>query len=454
MTDHSLSALPEGADCGLVTRRHFVAGLGATVAVVLAGVHGISIWGRNPHLALAAPPPGSFGPGAPGRTLVVVEMGGGNDGLNMVVPHAAGAYRDLRGELAVADPIDLDGEIGLHPALESLAARYRRNEVAIVEGVGYPDPDLSHFASMSTWWTGTPGAVGATGWLGRYLDGTVGATDPLAAITIGPGPSAAMVGDASFVVSIQDATGLAPRIPPWIDDMDELLGAWAGFAAAPVDSPALFGQVQRAIAATAAARERLGTALAGPAAAPLTDAPAGDARMDRRRRRPGTLAGSLDVAARLVTSGLAPRIVYVHGFGDFDTHQGQVGRHETLMADLDEAVDGFFTSVEAAGRAKDVVVMTTSEFGRRARSNGSGTDHGTASTHLLIGATVRGGRHGAPPDLGALQDGNLVHTVDYRSLYATVLTGWLGAAAADVLGADHETLPLFATRDRLPIGPR
>ncbi len=418
------------APCPLVTRRRFVQGLGATVAVVAAGRYGISVWGRHPAAAAPAPPPGTW-PAPNGRTLVVIEMGGGNDGLNMVVPHQSAAYHDLRGSLAVTDPIDLDGEAGLHPALPSLAARYRDGEVAVVEGVGYPEPDLSHFASLSTWWSGDPGAVGKTGWLGRWLDGAVGGGDPLAAIAIGPGPAPALAGDTAFAVTVQDATGLAPDVPPWVDDPAELVAAWAGMAAAPVDSPSLLGRVRDAVAATAAARDRLAGALG----------PARDVSPGRR----GGLAASLDVAARLVLSPeVSPAVLYVHGFGDFDTHQGQAGRHAALLGELDEALASFFDAVATGGAADRVLVMTASEFGRRAASNGSGTDHGTAAAHLLVGAAVAGGRHGDPLNLRKLdRRGNPVHTVDFRSLYATVLDGWLGADAAAVLGGAHETLPLL-----------
>ncbi len=423
-----------------VTRREFVQGLGATVAVAVAGGYGISVWGRNPSLAAPAPPPGAW-PTAAGRTLVVVEMGGGNDALNMVVPHHAGVYHDLRGELAITDPIDLDGRIGFHPALPRLADRYRAGGVAVVEGVGYPDPDLSHFASLSTWWGAAPGTIAGTGWLGRWLDGAVGDGDPLAAVAVGPGPAPALVGDTSFVVTVQDATGLAPDLPPWIDDPAELVAAWAGFAAGPVDSPALLGRVHGAIAATRAAHDRLAGALGGAAAG--------------ARRQRGTLAEFLDVAARLVVSDdVAPSVIYVHGFGDFDTHQGQPGRHAGLMGQLDDALDTFLGEVDAAGRAGDVVVMTASEFGRRAASNGSGTDHGTAAAHLLIGEPVAGGRHGEPLDLRDLdRRGNPRHTVDFRSVYATVLGDWLGADAATILDGDYERLPLLERR-RSPLGPR
>ena len=377
----------------------------------------------------AAPPVGAFGD-VTDRTLVVVEMGGGNDALNMVVPHADSRYFDLRRSIRIEEPIDLDGEIGFHPSLERLADRYAAGQVAIIEGVGVPDPDLSHFISMENWWTGRPDTTDHSGWLGRYLDGTVGYEDPLAGISIGPGPSKAMLGNASYAVAIADASGLSPDLPPWIDTSDELMSMWEGFAAADPSSIDL-EPVRTAIEATAAARAELGTALGG----------AGNGR--RRRSRAG-LVSDLDLAARLVASPAAPRVIYVHGFGDFDTHQGELGRHEQLMGQIDEALDGFFGTLDEFGVADRVLVVTTSEFGRRPRDNGSGTDHGTAAAHLVIGPAVAGGRYGESPDLGRLDStGNLIHTVDYRSVYATLLDRWLGADADEILGATYERIPLL-----------
>ena len=139
-----------------------------------------------------------------GHTVVFVELAGGNDGIGTVIPHTDPNYRTLRPTLAVDNPIDLDGAIALHPNLAKLANRYRAGQVAIIERIGYPENDLSHFASLATWWSGTPGQGNATGWLGRYLDQTVGFSDPLAGMVIGAGPSPALVGERSFATSISD----------------------------------------------------------------------------------------------------------------------------------------------------------------------------------------------------------------------------------------------------------
>ncbi len=438
-----------------VTRRRFLAAVGAGAAVAATGPYALSLWGRAPALAAPAPSPGALGRSSAGRTLVVLEMGGGNDGLNMIVPHASSRYHDLRGDLAVADPIDLDGEIGLHPALGTVAERYRRGEVAVVEGIGYPDPDLSHFASMSTWWSAAPGSSAGTGWLGRYLDGTVGTDDPLAGVTIGPGPNPALLGDSSFVVAIQDVTGLTPTVPGWIDDPDELMAMWAGFAPPGPDDRSLLGTVQAAMSGTVAAAETLADVLRGilPGEDPGNGDGDGAATMMRPGRRQG-LPQYLALAAGLVISPQPPRVIYIHGWGDFDTHETQAARHAQMMEDLDSGLGAFFDTVERAGHEDRVTVMTTSEFGRCAASNGSGTDHGTASSHLVLGSAVAGGRHGSAADLKRLDArGNLVHTVDFRSYFASVLGGWLHADPAGILGGEHESLGLFAPPMRSAAGP-
>jgi len=404
-----------------ISRRRFLTGLGVGATAAVAAGYGLSVW-RDGGAGSASTPghlritPTTLG-GRADRTLVVVELGGGNDGLNTVVPSADPVYRTLRPTLGVTDAIALDDQIGLHPELAKLAARYHDGHVAIVEGVGYPDPNLSHFASLGYWWSGAPGESGGVGWLGRYLDGTVGFADPLAAVSIGPVPSPALLGTQSFATSITDASGLQPTVPAWVDNVDDLVAAWGGFAPASPDPRTLMGEVQQAITHTVDARRGLARDLEGFSA-----------------------TGSLALAAQLVVSEHPPRVVYVSGLGDYDTHQGQAQRQPQLLRDLDAGLDTFFTAVERAGRADRVLVMTVSEFGRRPGENGSGTDHGTGAPHFLIGAAVRGGRYGAPPSLTALDPhGNLVATTDFRSIYSTVLAGWLDVDPAAVLGRANGT---------------
>jgi uncharacterized protein (DUF1501 family) len=430
----------------VITRRRFITGLGtATTAAVAAG-WGLTVWRRSEsESSKSALKPGELG-GNEGTTLVVVELGGGNDGLNTVVALNDGTYHDVRPTLAVTDPIALDGEIGFHPKLAKLAERYKHGHVAIIEGIGYPDPDLSHFASLANWWAGQPGAGNGAGWIGRYLDGTVGFDEPLAGLSIGPSPSAALRGDKSFATSISDAEGLQPQLPAWVDKRDDLIAAWRRFAPAHVDPKTQLGRVQQAVELTVKARDDLDQALAG--YRPSNTKATGDGRRGAAAGQYDNdpIATSLSLAAQLVGSKVAPRVVYVSGTGDFDTHQGEAQRHPSLMASLDAGIETFFSSLEKRGAADRAIVMTVSEFGRRPAENGSGTDHGTAAPHFIIGPRVKGGRYGERPSLTKLdQSANLAHTADFRSLYATVLHGWLGVDPAGVLGKHWETFPVFRT---------
>ena len=414
--------------CRLVTRRQFVTGLGSAMLLVACSGRSVSVFRPDPTSSLVdtttTVAPGSFGQPS-NRVLVVVEMGGGNDGLNMVVPHGTDSYFDLRGSIAVTDPIELDSEIGLHPKLEFLANEYEAGRVALVEGVGVPDPDLSHFVSMASWWNGKPDSSDGTGWLGRYLDGTVGYSAPLAGIAIGPGPSRALLGNSSYAVAIRDETGLNPQLPGWIDERDELVGMWSGFAPGGAENET--DPIRQAIGTAVEARAELASAL--------------DGTSSLRTRRP-TIYNELLLAARLINSGVSPTVIYVHGFGDFDTHLDQEIRHTDLMSQFDEALAAFWS--ELGDNSNDVAVLTASEFGRRPKENGTGTDHGTAAAHLLIGPEVNGGRFGEAPSLQSLDtNGNLVHTVDYRSVYATVLDEWLSADADTILAGTYERLGVF-----------
>ena len=424
-----------------VTRRQFLAGAGAAVTLAACASTGVNVYRRDPSTtstayltpdtsAVPKPtiPAGSVSP--TDRTLVVIEMGGGNDTLSTVVPLNAG-YRDLRSTTAIEHPIEIDDEIGLHPALVTLGERYRTGDVAIVEGLGMEDFDLSHFVSMRNWWDGTPEPDG-TGWLGRYLDATVGYEQVLAGISVGPNPSPAMLGGGSFVVGVSDPDGLASGFPWWIDDVRDFVGVWSGFAPAGIPVGEL-DPVRRAIANTASAQQTLYGSVR-----PL------QGLLSREQVDWGTLEGRLALAAGLIVSDVHPSVVYVHGNTDFDTHEDQLSLHGALMGELDRGVARFFEIIEAAGVTDDVLVMTTSEFGRRPEDNNGGTDHGTAASHFVIGSSVIGGRYGETPSLRKLDpDGNMIHTSDFRSLYATVLDGWLGAPADDILRGIYETFPLI-----------
>ena len=415
-----------------LSRRRFLAGVGTVASAVVAG-YTLDVWGR-PLTAGAASPVASP-KGTKHRTVVIVELAGGNDTLDTFIPYADPAYRRLRPTLGVDAPIDLDGSVGLHPSLVKLGERYRTGTVAVVEGVGYPNNDLSHFASLANWWTAQPGAPGTTGWLGRYLDATVGYDDPLAGVVVGPRPSPALLGARSFATSISDAGGLAPRVPAWLAGSHDLLDAWAHFGDRHADRRTLTGRVRQAVALTDDARAELGRALGGPA-------PADGAALDAAAYNGGgTAEQAFAVAARLVTAAHPPKVVYLTNLGDYDTHQGHAQRRPALLADLDAGLDRLLSAVDTAGVADRVLVMTASEFGRRAQENGSGTDHGNAAAHFVIGGRVHGGRYGPPTSLANLDGrGNLPFGVDFRTLYATALA-WLDTDPAAIIGKGFAPQP-------------
>jgi uncharacterized protein (DUF1501 family) len=416
-----------------VSRREFLAGLGAAGALA-AGGYGVQMWTRDAsHPASRSPQRAASHPSAGDspRTLVLLELAGGNDALNTVVPHADPQYRRLRPTLAVTEPIDLDGHIGLSPKLSTLADQYRAGRLAIVEGVGVPNPNLSHFASLQRWWTADPDLHASTGWLGRYLDRAVGYDDPLAGIAIGPGPSPVLAGASSFAASITGAQGLQPaRLDAEV--RDTLLKSWASLVPAQ-PPPSLLGRVQRSIHETLDARTRLADDLGARAPNPSSD-------------DDGTLADALELAARLAASKDHPRVIHVHVEGDFDTHEGEAQRHPALMTELDAGIKAFLSALDERQASDHVVLATMSEFGRRAAENGLGTDHGAAAAHLVLGASVKGGRHGEPSSLTTLDAaGNLVATVDYRA-YDAALLEWLDPSADldAVLGTDPGSLHLFS----------
>jgi uncharacterized protein (DUF1501 family) len=342
------------------------------------------------------------------RLLVLVELKGGNDGLNTVVPYADPAYPELRPRLAIArdQVLQLDQQAGLHPALEPLMASWKNRELAVVQGVGYPAPNLSHFRSIDIWDTASASNEYLTvGWLAR-------------AFAASPAP-AAFAADAVVVGGAE---------------MGPLRG---GARAIALASPEQFLRQARYAAPAGQARNaalhhilRVEENIAQAAArlsgnrAFATEFPA------------GPFGNAVRTAAQLVAGEAGIAAVKI-ALGGFDTHSGQPGRHAQLLKALAEGLAALKHALVELGRWDSTLVMTYSEFGRRPRENlSSGTDHGTASAHILLGGRVKGGLYGVPPALSRLDgNGNLPFAVDFRDLYATVLERWWGADPARALKA-------------------
>jgi uncharacterized protein (DUF1501 family) len=353
------------------------------------------------------------------RSLVLIELAGGNDGLNMIVPYADPAYHRLRPRIGIKRDavVQLDERMGLHPALAPLRAAWTAGDVAIVQGVGYSHPNRSHFRSTDIWETGSDSdRVLTEGWLARALAPLDRPRDRLADAVVLGGGTGPVAGDRLRAVTMTDP--------------QRFLNQSRGMRAPHADSvnPALAHIifVEHEIADTA---KELRQVLAR-APQVIGDFPK------------GRFGHELSVAARVIAAG-AVVPVYKLALGSFDTHVNQPGRQEQLLRQLGQGLAAFRTALAAAGRWDKVMVMTYSEFGRRVAENGSnGTDHGTAAPHFVIGGTVKGGLYGSPPNLADLDAGDLRYAIDYRRLYATAVREWWQVKTGSAASGDHRPLAI------------
>jgi uncharacterized protein (DUF1501 family) len=363
-------------------------------------------------------------PDRDGRVFVVVQLDGGNDGLNTVVPFGDDAYGRLRRVLRVPanELIKLDGHAGLHPALKPAAGLLEAGQLAVVQGVGYPNPNRSHFRSMAVWHTARfdPEEHTGLGWVGRALDGGP-------AVQSGH-PGSVFVGPEAPPVALRGRRAPSSALAR-LDDLALPETAGAGEAAVgPGDGDDLSGFVRRVTLDAYAAAARVKEA----------------ARAEAGAGYPGSdLAGRLRLIARLLKSGFGARVFYTLQAG-YDTHAQQAIPHAALLGELASALAAFFADLGAARLGDRVAVLAFSEFGRTVKENASGgTDHGTAAPVFLAGPAVRGGAAGTPPSLTDLEAGEPRMTVDFRQVYATVLEDWLGLPAKAALAGEFERLPLF-----------
>ncbi len=372
------------------------------------------------------------GPVAPtDGILVLIGQFGGSDGLNTVVPYTNGDYYAQHGGLAIppSQVLPLGGQVGLHPNLPFLKSLYDSGDVAVVQGVGYPNPDLSHFSSMANWMYGKATGSPNTGWIGRWLDG-MGGTDLFKAASVGQGLPLHLVGDVARGIAIPQ---WGDRFAGGSDEHDRwMYDALRGFAATPAGR----GPWHDTIATTMKNVIDVGQQIGPVFARDLPD---------------GELTRQLTVVARLINADLGLRVIDT-GFGGFDTHADQPAGLGGLLTDFDQALRSFFQTLDDRFRSR-VTIMTYSEFGRTSWSNdSSGTDHGTVNNHFVIGKGVRGGLYGAQPSLAGLARWDrMAHHVDFRSMYASVLDGWMGGGSSTVLGANYPNLNLFETSPGLDV---
>ncbi|MBV9231404.1 MAG: DUF1501 domain-containing protein [Chloroflexi bacterium] len=369
------------------------------------------------------------------RTLIVVQMAGGNDGLSTVVPYTDPLYKKMRPTLAVPDNkvLPLDGRLGLHPNLAPLKTLWDQGHMAIVEGVGYPNQSLSHFQAMDIWQTLDLNGTGSEGWLGKLVAGWVDNDGhPFKAMNIGTQTAQALSSISAPVPTL--ASVQSYRIAPDPLDRDggnaRLQALMKLYNTYPKSSPYAALLDTTALNAQEGGRQ-------------LRQA---EASYHSTVQYPlGPFAAGLKVLAEAIVEGLGLRVGYVT-LGGFDTHANQQQTHDVLMKMLADGLAAFYADLAQHNKADNVVVMTWSEFGRRVEENGSlGTDHGTAAPLFVLGNPINRGIYGEPPSLGSLdENGNLKYTVDFRSIYATVLDRWLGASSKDVLGG------VFGSQNFLP----
>ncbi len=358
--------------------------------------------------------------------LVVVELTGGNDGLNTVIPYADDLYHKARPTLRKTRDtvIRLDDHVGLHPDMTGLRPLWEAGHLAVVQGVGYPNPDRSHFEAMDIWQSADPKRATKTGWLGRGATGFKG-TGGVPLLHIGPGrlPLALAGAAGGGAVSVNDQSSFRLEITGGEARQRQARRRLLADLAAPAAEDDLAAFVRRRQTQTLTAVETLHELLDGKNAV---------------QRWGGGLSAKLQLVAGLIARGFGTRVFYVNLDG-FDTHAGQGPSHARLLADLADSVGSFFRTLKQTGHDRRVRLMTFSEFGRRVNENGSrGTDHGAASCLFVAGPSVRGGVVGRHPSLKDLDVGDLKFHTDFRRVYATLLDGWLGCDSKAVLGAKWE----------------
>lgn len=363
------------------------------------------------------------------RILVIVELSGGNDGLNTVIPYADDAYYGARPHLGIREnqAIRIDDHFAFQKTMSGFERLYKDGQMAIIHGVGYDQPSFSHFSSMAFWQTGAPNSGEAYGWLGRMAD----ALDPEGH-------------KQNFLVNIDDQQSLAVKamhhVPLVFDDPERFsrrvfhaeadaiaIGDRPGNGARNASLDYVFE-----IAASASRSERL-----------VREACASyDTPIDY-----GLVPWGLERVAALIAADFPTNVYYVPFRNNaFDTHVHQANLHSRLWSYTSDHIAAFLRDMERLGRGDDVVLMAFSEFGRRVAENTSiGTDHGTAGPAFIIGKPIHGGHYGGVPSLTDLDEGNLRYTTDFRRVYATLIRGWMGHdAVGTILNKDFDPLPVFA----------
>lgn len=443
MSDNS-DTLPHGT---LRTRREFLGNslLGA------ATTYSVPLFMQNTFMTMNAAAEGTdtqISTGKDDTILVVLQLAGGNDGLNTLVPFGDDAYYEARPALAIAkdDTLKLNDHLGFAPQLAGMKGLYDSGDLAVVQGIGYPNPNRSHFRSTEIWQTATDAnGTSTTGWLGRYFDHACAGSDPDPTV----GVSVSKKQPQSFGAKKNPGISLsAPEFYRWLQGKhpDEMAEDVFRDLNQPDENEEMTGASIDEIAGKGGGRD-------GENVLDFLERTALDAQVSSdkimeiarrhkgKTRYPGNkLAQSLSLVSRMIAGGLQSRVYYV-SHGGFDTHRQQGNSHPRLLTDLDSSLKAFFKDLKEQGNYKRVTVMTFSEFGRRVKENASGgTDHGAAAPLFVAGGGVKGGLYGKHPSLADLNRGDLKFTTDFRNVYATMLDKWLKSPSKAVLGQQFEAL--------------
>jgi uncharacterized protein (DUF1501 family) len=405
----------------MISRRDFIQ---QGLAVVSLGLAVPSVFSK----AVAAAAEEASVPTLAGKTLIVVQMAGGMDGLNTVVPYRDPAYRQNRQQLGIkeSDLLVLNERIAFHPSLAPMKDIFDKGKLAIIEGVGYPNPNYSHFKAMDIWQFADPEGKTNDGWLGKYFEGLTDADGhPLTGLSVGSRLPESLQSDK---VSIPAVANL---------DTFQLQNA-AGDKNPDARRTSLMKLYDVYKPANTRFAALLDTTLDNAYQSSLQLNQAHSTYQPSVTYPQTSLATGMRLLAELIDSGgqggSPLRVGHVF-IGGFDTHTNQEGTLTRLLKETSEAIQAFWTDINAHGHGDDVVVMTWSEFGRRVKENAQiGTDHGSAVPMFVLGNAVKGGFYGEPPSLTNLDNGNLRFTTDFRSVYATLLERWLKAPPDDVLG--------------------
>ena len=392
--------------------------------------------------------------------LVVLQMAGGNDGINTVVPYSNDFYHKARPKIGLKgdDVLKINDDIGFHSSLKGFKELYDGGELAVIQGVGYPNPNRSHFRSTEIWQTASDSDhVEKYGWVGRYFDNACTGADPAVGVTIGsqlpqsffakhpkgicfsnPQNYRFMANGNATEESYKKLNELESSGPGMTSDdssadgSGDMLNSGGSIAALPAGMPMTGGKAVDFISRTALDAQHSSDEIRGIAA-----------RVQNQAEYPGSQLGNgLKMVAKLIGGGLPTRIYYVSQ-GGYDTHTNQVNTQQRLLGDLGDSMKAFVADMKAQGNMGRVLVMTFSEFGRRVSENANGgTDHGAAAPMFIVGNKVKAGLLGKYPSLAPqdLYQGDVKYNVDFRSVYAGVLEDWLKTKSAPILGKKFEPL--------------